>query len=159
MASSGKVTLFFLSFRYYRCLLSFLPTTWATFVVFVMLGHLELCWFWLDYTFVVVDTSFVLFGMVKIQLISILFSLCGICSIDFFYSTSSPFYSFKPMGWNMKRGFCWFILFPPLVLCFFLLFPLFSVLIPINSILDFQNLLSILELKTKACVKGDIHFP
>ena len=83
-----------------------------------MLDHLELCWLWLDYMFVV-DTSSVLFGIVGIQLISILFSLCGICSIDLFDSTSSPLYMFKPMDWNMKCDFCWFILFPPFMLYFF----------------------------------------
>ena len=99
--------------------LYFLPTTWVIFVDFVMLNHLELCWLWPDYMFVVVDTSSVLFGFVRIQLISILFSLCGICSIDLFYSTSSPPYMFKPMDWNMKCDFCWFILFPPFMLYFF----------------------------------------
>ena len=68
MRSSGKVTWFFLSFCHYHYLLSFLPAIWATFVDFAILGHYELCWFWLDHMYFVVDTSSVLFGVVRLRL-------------------------------------------------------------------------------------------
>ena len=104
-----------------------------------MLDLLELCWLWPDYMFVVVDTSFILFGIVGIQLISILFSLCGICRIDLSDSTSSPLYMFKPMDWNMKCDFYWFILFPPFMLYFFLLFLLFLVFITFTTQTNFSS--------------------
>ena len=105
--SLSKVTWFFLSFCHYHCLLSFLPITWDTFVDFAMLSHHELCWFWLDHMYFVVDTSSVLFGVIRIWLIFVSFSVCGIYSIDFFYSILRPPYSFKPMDWNLKCGSYW----------------------------------------------------
>ena len=137
MASSGKVTLFFLSFRYYRCLLSFLPTTWATFVVFVMLGHLELCWFWLDYTFVVVDTSFVLFGMVRFNWSLFRFHYVAYVALIYLIPPQVLFTSLSPWIETWDMAFCWFIFFPPLVLCFF--FPLFLVLITSTTQTNFSS--------------------